>query len=183
MVSTDDEEIAEIAIQYRASVPFRRSSEASGDHATTADALLEVLTAYSDTGRSFDQACCIYPTAPFVSASFLSKGLDLLVSTDFSVVMPVTRFSYPIWRSLQYEQEGRISLNFPENRDLRSQDLAEAYHDAGQWYWFDVRVFLRTKALFGDRTGAIVLPETHVQDIDTEEDWAIAELKHEHLLP
>lgn len=181
MVSTDDLEIAAVARDAGAQVPFLRSAVASDDHATTADVLMEVLERYAEVGETFDLACCLYPTAPFVEAHDLIHGRTLLLESTFDVVMPVAVFSYPIWRSLNRDAEGRVRLNFPENLNARSQDLPLAYHDAGQWYWFRIDAFLKSRVLMGDTTGSVVLPIERVQDIDTEEDWALAELKHERL--
>jgi len=181
MVSTDDDEIAAMATAHGASVPFRRSAETAGDHATTAAVLVEVLDRYGALGRRPELACCLYPTAPFVTAEDLRQGLEALRSGPFDAVMPVARFSYPIWRSLRRGQDGRITLNWPENLNARSQDLPPAFHDAGQWYWFKVSRFLETGVLMGDNSGSLVLPDTRVQDIDTEDDWILAELKHERL--
>jgi N-acylneuraminate cytidylyltransferase len=179
MVSTDDAEIAEIAVQYGAVVPFLRSPRTADDFATTSDVLVEVLAAYRSRGRSFETACCIYPSAPFITAKALTEASARLQEGPFDVVMPVTAFGYTIWRSLRRDESGRIELNWPENLNRRSQDLLPAYHDAGQFYWFRVEPFLRDRVLMGSNTGAILLPETHVQDIDNESDWAMAEFKHQ----
>jgi N-acylneuraminate cytidylyltransferase len=181
MVSTDDDEIASVARAQGAAVPFMRSGEASGDHATTSDVLTEVLESYRARGAVFAEACCLYPTAPFTTAEDLKEGHRRLTESTFDVVMPVAAFPYPIWRSLKRSDNGQILLNFPEHLNARSQDLPEAYHDAGQWYWFRVQAFERERALMGPNTGSIVLSSLRVQDIDTEEDWAIAELKHERV--
>lgn len=181
MVSTDDAEIAETARALGAEVPFLRSAAASDDHATTADVLTEVLAAYRDRGRTFPLACCLYPTAPFVRAEDLAAGKAALLDGTFDVVMPVAPFSYPIWRSLGREPTGRIALNFPEHLNARSQDLPPAYHDAGQWYWFRVAAFLREGTLMGSNSGSVLLRATEMQDIDTEDDWALAEIKHERM--
>lgn len=181
MVSTDDPQIADVARDLGAEVPFLRSAAAADDHATTAQVLLEVLGQYAQAGVHFDLACCLYPTAPFVRPQDLVDGRVQLLGSRFNVIMPVAGFSYPIWRSLQRENDGRITLNFPENLNVRSQDLPVAYHDAGQWYWFRIEAFMRDHVLMGADTGSIILPEMQVQDIDTEEDWALAELKHERM--
>ena len=183
MVSTDDAEIAEVSRNLGAEVPFMRSAIAADDHATTADVLLEVLGRYAQDGVCFDLACCLYPTAPFVQPQDLSYGRKLLIESDQHVIMPVAAFSYPIWRSLKREQDGRIDMYFPQNLNTRSQDLPTAFHDAGQWYWFEVDVFKREHVLMGSKTGSIILPLSQVQDIDTEEDWTLAELKHEKMFP
>ncbi|MEM7615665.1 MAG: pseudaminic acid cytidylyltransferase [Pseudomonadota bacterium] len=182
MVSTDDAEIAEVARAHGAKTPFLRRPETSDDHATTADVLLEVLADYADAGATFEQACCLYPTAPFVRAQALTDGLATLEASGFDAVFPVARFDYPIWRSLKMSDSGQVTLNFPENLNARSQDLPPAFHDAGQWYWFRTAAFLRDKVLMGPNTGAVELPSTLVQDIDTPEDWALAELKHERMI-
>jgi pseudaminic acid cytidylyltransferase len=181
MVSTDDAEIAEVARALGAEVPFLRSAAAADDHATTSRVLLEVLDQYAEAGVQFDLACCLYPTAPFVRAQDLTDGREKLLGSLFDVIMPVAAFSYPIWRSLQREDDGCIALNFPEHLNARSQDLPVAYHDAGQWYWFRTEAFLRDQVLMGANSGSIILPAMQVQDIDTEEDWALAELKHERM--
>lgn len=174
MVSTDDDEISEIAKKYGASVPFMRSESNANDYATTADVLLEVLKEYD---RSFDQACCIYPTAPLLRMARLKEGLELMEKEDFDTVFPIVEFSYPIWRSLKMDETQKVSMNWPENLNSRSQDLLKSYHDAGQFYWFDVDSFLKTKSLFTDATGSIIMKPEEVQDIDTIDDWKMAELK------
>lgn len=181
MVSTDDEEIANVAREAGAEVPFLRSPAASDDYATTADVLLEVLGRYAEAGHRFDLACCLYPTAPFVNAEDLSDGRRRLETGAFDVIMPVAAFSYSIWRSLKRDELGAVRLNFPQNLNARSQDLPPAFHDAGQWYWFRTEAFLASRVLMGENTGSVVLPAERVQDIDTEEDLALAELKHERL--
>jgi pseudaminic acid cytidylyltransferase len=178
MVSTDDPKIAEIAQQLGAKVPFFRSKENSNDFATTMDAVNEVLNSYFELGKKFDRVCCIYPTAPLVNESALKEGFLKLVEEDFDSVLPVVVFSFPIWRSLKFDGE-KVTMNWPENAQKRSQDLPAAYHDAGQWYWFNpARI---GSSLLTDNTGAVTLSEAEVQDIDTESDWQLAELKYEKL--
>ncbi len=180
MVSTDDIQIAEIARQYGANVPFLRSASASGDHATTVDALTDVLNGYQQTGQTFDHACCMYSTAPFVSDDKLKKAYDLLLQKDFLSVFPVMQFSYPVWRSLKIEGE-KLVMNYPEFRNTRSQDLPSAYHDAGQFYFFKVEALLAEQTLFTSNSGAIVINELEGQDIDSVEDWKLAEMKYKLL--
>lgn len=177
MVSTDDEEIAEVAKKYGAKVPFMRSNENADDHATTIDVLVEVLHSYQQQQTHFKNGCCIYPTAPLLKSSFLKSGYEKLINERFSAVFPVVEFSYPIQRSLKLREKGNAEMNWPEHLESRSQDLPKAYHDAGQFYWFNVEEILKEKKLFGNNSGAIVLPSTSVQDIDTEEDWKLAEMK------
>lgn len=177
MVSTDDEEIAEVAKKYGASVPFMRSKENADDHATTVDVLLEVLNKYKEENKHFDNGCCIYPTAPLLKSTYLEKGYSKLIDEAFSTVFPVVEFSYPIQRSLKINEKGKAEMFWPQHLESRSQDLPKAYHDAGQFYWFNVEDLLKEKKLFSKNSGAIILPHSRVQDIDTEEDWKLAELK------
>lgn len=181
MVSTDDPDISAVARACGAEVPFVRSSETADDHATTEDVLKEVLGTYAGQGIKFELACCLYPTAPFIQAQDLIDGRSKMIDCGFDMVMPITRFDNSIWRSLKRDEVGRVALNFKANEKVRSQDLPHAYYDAGQWYWFNVDVLTRDEGLMGPNTGSIVLPAERVQDIDTEEDWIIAELKHEKL--
>jgi len=177
MVSTDDEEIAEVAKQVGAVVPFMRSSKTSDDYAITADVLREVLESYQQQGKEFELACCIYPTAPFVTAHKLVNAFDKLVSAGCDSVIPVIKFSFPIWRSFKME-EGKVSYNWPKFAPKRSQDLPPAFHDCGQFYFFKTTVFLQTGKLVTENTIGLEVPETEVQDIDNEEDWQLAELKY-----
>ena len=180
MVSTDDLEIAQLARELGARVPFLRSPETSNDFATTADVLAEVLGEYRRLGELFGAACCIYPTAPFVTPQRLRQAHDLLLA-GADTVLPVVRFGFPIQRALGIEN-GRLQPLWPEHLDTRSQDLAPAYHDSGQFYFFQVLRFLETRQLFGGNTVPIELPESEVQDIDTEEDWKVAEVKYSMIL-
>lgn len=177
MVSTDDDEIAEVARRYGAEVPFMRSAATADDFATTSDVLREVLIDYRDQGVGFEVCCCLYPTAPFVAATDLVEGHRVLQREDRDVVLPVCRFDYPIWRSLARDDDGRVSLFFPEHEFARSQDLPAAFHDAGQWVWLRVAPFLHGAPLLGRNTGSVIVPAARAQDIDTEEDWAVAEAK------
>jgi pseudaminic acid cytidylyltransferase len=177
MVSTDDREIGAIAEQLGAVVPFYRSEVASNDFASTADVIEEVLLEYQKRGRDFRFCCCIYPTAPFVSANRLKQCLEMLKDTNSDSVIPVVRFSYPIQRAFKIDA-GRLSMIWPENLNARSQDLVPAYHDAGQFYWFSVESFMKQKRLFMKYTVPVEIPESEVQDIDNEEDWKMAEIKY-----
>jgi N-acylneuraminate cytidylyltransferase len=181
IVSTDDEEIARLAEKYGASVPFMRSKKNSDDFAGTDDVLFEVLNQLLAAGKKYQCACCIYPTAPFIDSSSLRKGLDLLTAESYDSVFPVCAFSYPVQRSLVLQPGGRVQMKWPENLHQRSQDLEPCYHDAGQFYWVNVEKFLTDKNLFTNNTGAIVLNELEVQDIDNETDWKVAEMKYQLL--
>ena len=180
MVSTDDAEIAKIAKSYGATVPFIRSSSSSDDMATTADVIQEVLERYRKDNKNFAIGCCIYPTAPFVSELNLEKSIKKLIDKDFDTVFPVVKYSYPIQRALKVNQE-KMSLFSEEYKNSRSQDLEESYHDAGQFYTFKVSEFLESNNLWTNNTGVIELSEMSVQDVDTENDWKLAELKYKLL--
>jgi N-acylneuraminate cytidylyltransferase len=180
MVSTDDDEIASLAIKLGATVPFMRSAGSSNDLATTSEVLIEVLRQYREIGKEFDAGCCIYPTAPFVTADKLKNAYRLLIDKNADSVIPVTRFSFPIWRSFKLE-EGRVSYIWPENMMKRSQDLSPAFYDCGQFYFFNTSAFLKTNNLVSENAYALQIPETEVQDIDNEEDWLIAEIKYKAL--
>lgn len=180
MVSTEDEEIRDLALHCGAEVPFMRSATMADDFATTADVLKEVLAAYEASGESFDLACCLYPTAPFVTAPKLAEAFNRLISEDADTVLPVTRFSFPIWRSFRMEGD-RVFYNWPENAPRRSQDLPPAYQDAGQFYFFRPEVLERTGQLITTNTIGVEVTNMEVQDIDCEDDWILAELKFSQL--
>ena len=176
MVSTDDLEIAEIAKEYGAEIPFFRSPENSDDHATTADVLLEVLDWYRQQPFNYEYACCIYPCAPLIQSETLIQAYELLLK-GFDSMLPIVPFGYPLNRALQI-RNGRIYFSSPEFAGTRSQDLPTYYHDTGQFYWLEIQAFLKSKQLITENTGYVKLSETEAQDIDTEEDWILAELKY-----
>ena len=175
MVSTDDETIASIARSFGAAVPFMRSAESANDYASTDDVIAEVLRAYEAGGPRFDRFCCIYPTVPFVTAEKLKNAMALLDQAES--VMPVVAFSYPPQRGIILEN-GRIRRKYPEFLTARSQDLEKMYHDCGQFYACRTDAFFRDSTTDVDDLIPMIMPEMEVQDIDTEEDWAIAELKY-----
>jgi pseudaminic acid cytidylyltransferase len=177
MVSTDDREIADIALALGAKVPFIRSAETSNDFATTADVITEVLNEYINHGETFDYCCCIYPTAPFVTAEKLKDAFDKLHTSGAESVVPVVRFGFPILRSFKIEN-GLVKMNWPEYMKTRSQDLPPSFHDCGQFYFLRVAPFLQNKKLFTNFTVPMEMPESEVQDIDNEVDWKVAEIKY-----
>ena len=177
MVSTDDEEIAEIAKKYGAEVPFFRSEKTANDYATTSDVLLEVLEEYEKRGEQFDIGCCIYPTAPFVTGEKLKNAVEKLAECEADSLIPVVSFSYPPQRALVME-EGRLVFRYPEYLDSRSQDLQPHYHDAGQFYVFRTAAFRRTGKVMSGSILPLVVSELEVQDIDNLTDWQIAEMKY-----
>ncbi|GAB3993555.1 pseudaminic acid cytidylyltransferase [Spirosoma daeguense] len=176
MVSTDDAEIADVARHYGASVPFLRNSATSDDFATTADVLNEVLTQYEQQGQLFETACCLYPTAPFVTSDLLQQAYLLLTDKQFDTVYPIQPFSFPIQRAVRLRDE-TVTWFQPEHALTRSQDLEPAYHDAGQFYFFNVAAFQKKQRLITDNSGGIIISEMAAHDIDTETDWQLAELK------
>lgn len=181
MVSTDDEEIAQIAIKYGAKVPFMRSKINADDYASTVDVINEVINTYKKIGRVYDYACCIYPTAPLVNQKYLINCYNLLIKKSFDTIFPVSKFSYTIFRALQINENGKLSMIWSENLTKRSQDLPDSYHDAGQFYWFNTQRILETNKLLTNNSGTLVLSELEVQDIDNETDWKLAEIKYQLL--
>lgn len=180
MVSTDSEEIAEIAKRCGAQVPFFRSSETAGDYATTADVLMEVLAEYEKRGRHFPFFACLYPTAPFVSAQRLCEAAKRLLSGQGECLIPVVAFSYPPQRGFVIEN-GIMRYRWPQNYRKRSQDLEKLYHDCGQFYFYKTDAFLEKQGIFTENIIPMEIPETQVQDIDTPEDWEIAEIKYRQM--
>ena len=178
MVSTDDDEIEQIAVKLGAVVPFKRSKKNSDDFATTVDVLLEVLEEYENIGKRFDSGCLIYPTAPFITAEQLIKGQSLLQDKKYDCVFPVLPFSYPIQRALKIADESKMEMYNPENLNVRSQDLETAYHDSGQFYWFNVDAIKSQQKLWTNNSGVMVISELQAQDIDSLDDWKLAELKY-----
>lgn len=177
MVSTDDEEIAEIARKAGANVPFFRSERTSNDFATTADVVDEVLGCYENMGEEFDKACVIYPTAPFVTEDAIKKAMLLLEQKCADACIPVVQFSFPPQRSVVIRDE-RLVAKWPENTKKRSQDLEPFYHDCGQFYCLNVKSFQKQKVIWMENVVPFIQDEMNVQDIDTLEDWKIAELKY-----
>lgn len=175
MVSTDDEEIAEVALQYGASIPFMRSGTTSNDYATTTDVIIEVLHNYEQIGKIFDSFTCLYSTAPFVSVYRLKQAYSM-VKNDIYSVFTCVEFSYPIQRALHII-DGKISMIHPKFLNSRSQDLEKTYHDAGQFYVCMIENFKKTKSLWDINAAGLVLSELEVQDLDTPTDWALAEMK------
>jgi N-acylneuraminate cytidylyltransferase len=177
MVSTDDEEIAEIARKFGAKVPFFRSEKTSNDFATTVDVIEEVLNTYKERGEEFDIFCCIYPTAPFITAQRLKDAVTALSDSDADSLIPVVRFSYPPQRAMEIH-DGRLVFRQPENLAKRSQDLEPHFHDAGQFYVVRSESFFKNHGIMVGDILPIELSELEVQDIDNEVDWQLAELKY-----
>lgn len=178
MVSTDDEDIAHIARKYGANVPFMRRKETAGDYASTNDVLMEVLDEYEKRGETFDRMCCIYPTAPFVTAEKLACAIELLEEKNAQQVFPVVAYSFPPQRCNIIDAKGCIEYRFPQYRMTRSQDLEPWYHDAGQFYCYDVEKYIACDGICTENIPLIV-SELEVQDIDNESDWKLAEMKYQ----
>lgn len=175
MVSTDSKEIANLSMQYGAKVPFYRSELASNDFSTISDVVEEVVKSYKEIGKSFNYICCLFPTAPFAFSEMLKKGYDFLRITNADSVRPIVKFGYPIQRSLKLDSTGQITFFFNEFSKSRSQDLQNAYHDAGMFYWMNQNL------LVGQKRFAFEISELECQDIDNVIDWEIAELKYKRL--
>lgn len=173
MVSTEDEEIAQIAEKYGAKVPFFRTADKADDFATLAEVIDEVKSSYFKLGLSFDNICCILPTASLISVGNLKKGYELLSKGNIDSVRPIVRYSYPVQRSIKLTK-GKVEFFYPEYASTRSQDLEPSFHDAGQFYWMKFNIGLN-----GINRHGFEIPELHVQDIDTTEDWKLAEIKFE----
>lgn len=181
MVSTDSEEIAEIARNYGASVPFIRSEATSNDYADTSDVLLEVLSKYKELGKDYKEFCCIYPTAPFITTKKLKDSYILLQEENTYNVVPMVAFSFPPQRGLVL----RNGLTEPVDSvaiEKRSQDLEEVLHDSGQFYWCKTEEFYKNGNLLYNHTKPYIVPELEVQDIDNQSDWDLAELKYRKMI-
>ncbi len=181
MISTEDDEIAEIAKQYGAVFPFRRSEETAGDHAMTIDVMLEIVNEYQKRGIYPESVCCIYPTAPFLTAQKLKKAYELFENCDADAVIPVVKFSFPPQRCFVVEGD-YIDYKWREFELSRSQDLEPYYHDAGQFYFIKTDAMISQKTLVPKKTAPLILDEMEVQDIDNYDDWNIAEIKYQMMI-
>lgn len=175
LVSTDDQEIADVALQYGAEVPFLRPANIADDFATTMDVMQHALAWCEGESWDVELVCCIYATAPFISAKYIKQGLLELAEKDVQYVFSATTFSFPIQRAITLGKEGAVSMFSPEFSNTRSQDLPEAYHDAGQFYWGKSDAFKQGVSVFTSHSKIVHLPRKRVQDIDTFEDWELAE--------
>ena len=182
-VSTDDEEIAAIAQTYGAKVPFIRPAHLSDDFSTTADVMQHAIQEYQIQYQQLpDYVCCLYATAPFVQQQDLLKGFERIQSQDLDYVFSATNYSFPIQRAIKLDTDGKVSMFTPEHFNTRSQDLEEAWHDAGQFYWGKTSAWLRKSMIFSTNSSIVSLPQFKVQDIDTPQDWQRAELIAKTLL-
>jgi N-acylneuraminate cytidylyltransferase len=181
VVSTDDREIAEIAEHAGAEVPFIRSAELADDHAATVPVIADAINRCLAAGWELDYVCCIYPCAPFLEVEDLVSALNILRKSDFDYCFPVTEYSSPIQRALGIEPDGRAVALYPEHELTRSQDLKKAFHDAGQFYWGSRDSWVSNPNIYKS-SSALTIPNWRVVDIDTEDDWARAELMYEAIL-
>lgn len=182
MVSTDDEEIADEARRFGASVPFMRSTETANDFSTTAEVISEVISRYEMQGTHFDVACCIYPCVPFLSADLLRESQQLFMKTGADTLMPAVRYSFPIQRALRMTSSGFVAFREPENAVRRTQDLEPMFHDAGMFYFLKVKSFLDQRAIVMKNTTIKEVDEAVAQDIDSQQDWLNAEIKYRILM-
>ncbi len=176
IVSTDDHEIAEVAKQWGAAVPFRRPTELSNDYAGTTEVIAHATQWALDQGLDLEAVCCIYATAPFIQKTDLKRGLESLKSGSWDYTFTVTDFASPIFRSFKQTSDGGLEMFFPEHFNKRSQDLPVALHDAGQFYWGRPSAWLECKRIFDRNSKPIIIPCWRVQDIDTDDDWHRAEI-------
>jgi len=175
IVSTDDEEIVGVAKAYGADVPFLRPAKISDDHATTMDVIQHAIKYCTEQDCKPNLVCCIYPTAPFLLPEYLLQGQLELNNSEVEYAFSATSFPYPIQRAFNVTDMGRVEMFYSKYSVTRSQDLTEAYHDAGQFYWGKASAFIQGKAIFAEHSKAVILPRKRVQDIDTPEDWELAE--------
>lgn len=183
IVSTDDGEIAQIAGQWGAKVPFMRPKHLADDHATTIAVIQHAINWHKKNNQVFDHACCIYPTAPFARIKDLERGYELLTRTNVDFAFAVASFPSSVFRALTRISGNRLKMIWPEHQNTRTQDLPETFHDAGQFYWGKTGSFLKCKAIAGEDSSPVVIPRHLAQDIDTPEDWVQAELLYQTLFP
>ena len=175
IVSTDDGEIADVARAHGAEVPFLRPAELSDDHTGTIPVIAHAIDWMNCNAGPVDLACCLYATAPFVQPQDLRRGIEVLQSSATDYAFSVTSYAFPIQRAIRITADQRVEMFNPEHFTTRSQDLEEAFHDAGQFYWGRAAAWLAGKPIFSINAAPVLLPRHRVQDIDTPEDWERAE--------
>jgi len=180
MVSTDDHEIASISKDFGAKVPFIRSPKNSGDFSSTYDVLEEVLTEYKNRNLIFDFGCCIYPSAPLIKKEFIELGYKKIIEENLNTVFPVVEYEHPIQRALYFDKKNYLRYVYPENSIKRTQDFKKRFHDSGQFYWFNIKTLLKNKKLVSDKTSGFIISQNLIQDIDTIDDWKVAENKYKN---
>ncbi|WP_334120285.1 pseudaminic acid cytidylyltransferase [Limnobacter sp.] len=176
LVSTDSHEIASCAEGLGAEIPFIRPAHLSDDHTPTIPVVQHAINFLLEQGAQVQQVCCVYATAPFIQVNDLQQALNQLQATQADYVFSATTFTFPIQRAIRLDKAGCVAMFYPEHASTRSQDLEEAFHDAGQFYWGTTEAWLEGRPIFGAESGLYLLPRSRVQDIDTPEDWVRAEL-------
>lgn len=176
IVSTDNDEISDLAKKYQAEVPFMRPAELADDYASTTVVMAHAVQWLCDQGAAPANVCCVYATAPFLQAGDINRGLGTLINAGVDFAFSVTSYAFPIQRAMRITNDQRVEMFQPKCFDMRSQDLEEAWHDAGLFYWGTAAAWLSKKVIFSSNSAPIVLPRHRVQDIDTPEDWKRAEL-------
>jgi N-acylneuraminate cytidylyltransferase len=180
LVSTDDDEIAEIALEFGAEVPFYRPGDLSDDHAATLAVMSHAVSWMEDNWGLVDKVCCLYPTAPFITSDILDQALSYFAEdADLNFVFSGTSFAFPIFRGLRVRDNQRVEMIWPEMESRRSQDFEEAYHDAGQFYWGTHNSWLSCSSIFSANSRIFYVSRHAVQDIDTMEDWQQAEAMYQ----
>ncbi len=179
VVSTDDDEIAQVAKEAGAEVPFRRRAELSDDHTPTVPVIVDAIDQLDVQGLT--PVCCLYATSPFVTPADLNAGMERLDNTGAPFVLSVTTYAFPIQRALRRDTSGEVKMFNPAHMQTRSQDLEEAWHDAGQFYWGRAESWATSRGIFESGAQGLALPRHRVQDIDTEEDWLRAEWMFQEL--
>ena len=183
IVSTDDHEIANVALEWGAEIPFMRPQHLADDYTTTLDVITHAINWLNKNDAFYDHTCCIYATAPFIRISDLKKGYELLKNNDTNFSFPVTTFPSSIFRALKLTENNTLKMFWPEHLNTRTQDLPEAYHDVGQFYWGKTEAFLENRTILNEHSSPVVIPRYLAQDIDTPEDWEQAELIYSILHP
>lgn len=180
MVSTEDQEIMSISENLGASIPFKRSEKLSDDFTSTFDVLNDVLNRYNKKGKNYDYACCLYPTAPFITSKILEEAFDLMLKNSYDSVFPIIEYGHPIQRAIKLNNK-KIEYVSSENINKRTQDLEKRFHDAGQFYWFSVEKLMMSKKLITNNSSGLIMSKNSMQDIDEIEDWSLAELKFKNI--
>lgn len=175
IVSTDDHEIATVAREWGAEVPFMRPADLADDYTGTIPVIAQAIGWLREHDRAPDAVCCLYATAPFVQPEDIRRGLDIFAAQTVDYAFSVTSYAFPIQRAIRLTGEGRVAMFHPEHFTTRSQDLEEAFHDAGQFYWGRASAWGEGRPIFSAQAAPVLLPRHRVQDIDTPEDWQRAE--------
>ena len=181
IVSTDDAEIAEVAKNFGARVPFVRPESLANDYTSTMPVIKHAIEWFDEQNQLPSEVCCLYATAPFVTSNAIKMSYNQMQHTQADYCFTVTSFAFPIQRAIKVTVENRLEMFYLENLETRSQDLEESYHDAGQFYWGKAESFRQQKTLFSKAATPYILPRYLVQDIDTPEDWKRAELMYQVL--